>query len=134
MKVSEAFPSKWIASADLNDRNIKLTIARVEIEKVGDDTKPVLYFQKAQKGLVLNKVNSQAIAAIYGDEMDDWPGSEVVLFPIMTEYQGKTVPAVRVRGPLPKDNPKQQFTKPTSGPQPRTAEMPADAIGDDIPF
>lgn len=133
MKVSEAFPSKWIAAADLQDKNVRLTMARVEIEKIGDDTKPVLYFHKAQKGLVLNKVNSQAIAAVYGDEMDDWAGNEIILFPIMTEYQGKTVPAVRVRAPLPKDNPK-QFTKPTSGPQPKAAEMPADEMGDAIPF
>lgn len=131
MKVSEAFPSKWIAAADLQDKNVRLTIARVEIEKIGDDTKPVIYFQKAQKGLVLNKVNSQAIAAVYGDEMDDWSGSEVVLYPIMTEYQGKTVPAVRVRAPLPKDNPKPKIE---TAPQ-RMAQQPMnEAVGDDIPF
>lgn len=105
MKVSEAFPSKYIAASDLDGRNVRVTIKHVEIEKIGDDTKPVIYFQGKQKGLVCNKTNSKAIAAVYGDEMDDWAGCELILFPIVTDYQGKPVDAVRVRQPMPKDSP-----------------------------
>ena len=104
MKASEAFPSKWIAAADLSDKNVRLTISHVEMEDIGDDRKPVIYFQNAKKGLVCNKTNSKSIVAAYGDEMDDWAGCELILFPIMTEYQGTQVPAVRVRAPQPKDN------------------------------
>jgi hypothetical protein len=106
MKVSEAFPSKYIAAPDLNNRNVRVTIARVEIEKVGDDTKPVIYFKGKEKALVCNKTNAKAIAAAYGDEMNDWIGVELILFPIMTDYQGESKPAVRVRAPQPKDNPR----------------------------
>lgn len=127
MKVSDAFPSKWIAAADLNNQNVRVTISRVEIEKIGDDTKPVLYFQGKQKGLVANKTNSKAIAAVYGDEMDDWIGCELILFPIMTDYQGKPVEAVRVRAPQPKDNPRQQQQR-----QPVPAGR--DEMDSDIPF
>lgn len=108
MKVSDAFPSKYIAAADLNNRNVRVNIARVKLEKIGDDTKPVIYFRGQTKGLVCNKTNGKAIAASYGDEMDEWIGSELILFPIMTDYQGKPVEAVRVRAPQPKDNPKPQ--------------------------
>lgn len=106
MKVSEAFPSKWLSAADLNGGNARVTIQRVEIEKIGDDTKPVIYFKGKQKGLVANKTNSRTIADAYGDEMDDWTGCELILFPIMTDYQGKQVEAIRVRSPQPKDNPR----------------------------
>lgn len=124
MKASEAFPSKWIAAADLNDKNVRLTISRVEMEDIGDDTKPVIYFQGAKKGLVCNKTNAKSIVAAYGDEMDDWAGSELILFPIMTEYQGNQVPAVRVRAPQPKDNPRPQAQK----------QVAANEPSDDIPF
>lgn len=106
MKVSDAFPSKYISAPDLKGSNVRVVMQHIEIEKVGDDTKPVLYFQGKQKGLVLNKTNSKAIADVYGDEMDDWTGQELILFPIMTDYQGKQVDAIRVRAPQPKDNPR----------------------------
>ena len=129
MKVSEAFPSKWIAAADLENKNVRLTIARVEMDTVGDDTKPIVYFTKAKKGLVLNKTNSKSIAEAYGDEMDNWAGCELILFPILTDYQGKQVEAIRVRAPQPKDNPRPQQAQQA---QPmRTAAVLDDA---DIPF
>lgn len=106
MKVSEAFPSKYISAPDLKNQNVRVTIARVELEKVGDDTKPVIYFKGKEKALVCNKTNAKAIAASYGDEMDDWVGAELILFPVMTDYQGESKPAIRVRSPQPKDNPK----------------------------
>ena len=136
MKASEAFPSKWIAAADLSDKNVRLTISHVEMEDIGDDRKPVIYFQNAKKGLVCNKTNSKSIVAAYGDEMDDWAGCELILFPIMTEYQGTQVPAVRVRAPQPKDN-KPVMTP--SHPPARKIGGTGDAainddMGDEIPF
>ena len=106
MKVSDAFPSKWLAAADLDNQNLRVTITRVGIEEIGDDTKPVVYFKGLKKGLACNKTNAKAIAAVYGDEMDEWAGSELILFPVLTDYQGKQVDAIRVRAPQPKDNPR----------------------------
>lgn len=98
-KVSEAFPSKFISAPDLQGGTAVVTMSHVVMEKIGDDQKPVLYFKGKQKGLVLNKTNAQAIAYAYGDEMDDWQGAQVELFTVMTDFQGKTVEAVRVRMP-----------------------------------
>ena len=71
MKISNAFPSKYLRAADLQDRQIEVVMHRVEMENVGDDDKkPVLHFVRKQKGLVLNKVNSRTIAAAYGDDTD----------------------------------------------------------------
>lgn len=130
MKVSEAFPSKYLSAADLSGANVRVVMQHVEMEKLGDDTKPVLYFKGKQKGLALNKTNSKAIAEAYGDETDDWNGQEIILFPVMTDYQGKQVEAIRVRAPQPKDN------KPSA--RPSSAEMrqgvPASDMDDGIPF
>lgn len=135
MRISAAFPSEYLKAADLQDRNVKVAIAGVEMRDVGDDHKPVLFFQGKDKGLVLNKTNSNSISAAYGDETEDWIGKEVVLFPAMVEYQGKTMQAIRVRAPTMKDRPQQPRpqlkTVENENPAPRTADP---ALDDDIPF
>lgn len=99
MLVSEAFPTKYISAPDLKGSTVKVVIDRIESEKVGDDTKPVVYFQGKDKGLVLNKTNANAIAAGYGDDTNDWSGGELELFTVMTDFQGRPVEAVRCRIP-----------------------------------
>lgn len=106
MRVSDAFPSEYIRAADLRDRNVTVMISHVQMKDIGDDHKPVLFFQGKDKGLVLNKTNSNSIAAAFGDEMDDWQGKEIVLCPAMTDYQGKSVPCIRVRPARAADKPK----------------------------
>lgn len=103
MLVSEAYPSKYLKAADLRDRNVMVVIDRVEIEDIGDDTKPVVYFQGKEKGLCLNKTNANNIAIALGDDTQDWIGKEIILFPAMVDFQGRTVPAVRVRMPTARD-------------------------------
>jgi len=108
MKVSAAFPSKYLKAADLNDQNRILKMADVEMTTISEteDDKPVLYFEGVEKGLVLNKTNSAKIAAAYGDEMDEWKGHEIVLFCAMVDFKGDSVEAIRVRAPQPKDKPR----------------------------
>lgn len=128
MKVSDAFPSNYIAASDLDGNNVTVTMKSVELEKVGDDNKPVVYFKGKAKGLILNKTNAKNIATVYGDDMDDWEGQEIVLFPAMVDFQGKTVEAIRVRAPQPKDR---KASNIGTAPQRMASEpMPSD----DIPF
>jgi arabinogalactan endo-1,4-beta-galactosidase len=127
VKISAAFPSNYLKAADLNDRNVKVVMDRVEMEDIGGDHKPILYFQGKDKGLVLNKTNSNNIAAAYGDDTDAWAGCELVIYPAMTDFQGKTVPCIRVRSPTAKDRAPAAAARPA----PRS-ENPAD--DSDIPF
>src|SRR5262245_60963299 len=99
MKVSEAFPSKYLRAADLQGKNVSVVITGAEYEQIGEDNKIVVYFQGKEKGLVLNKTNANNIAAVYGDDTEDWTGGDLILFPAMVDYQGRTVEAVRVRVP-----------------------------------
>lgn len=99
MRASEAYPSKYLKAGDLRGNNVKVVIDRVVMEDIGDSEKPVIFFVGKEKGLVLNKTNANNIVILYGDEMDDWSAREIVLFPAMVDFQGRTVEAIRVRGP-----------------------------------
>lgn len=151
MRVSDAFPSNYIKAADLQDRNVLVVMRCVEMEKLGDDEKPVLYFQGKEKGLCLNKTNANNIATVYGDDTEDWTGKEIVLFPAMVDFQGRTVAAVRVRAPQAKDRkngngaPRQaapaparpvQQMRPQQQTQPQDEENPPprNDLDDEIPF
>ena len=130
MRMSEEFPSKYLKADDLMGREVRVTIARVEREKMGDDFKPVVYFNDKKKGVVLNKTNAFTIANAYGDESTDWFGNDIILFSVMTEYGGKTTPAIRVRLPVARDN-----AKPTPRREDPITSGPVHAMpSDEIPF
>ena len=97
--VTEAFPSNYLKAADLNNNTVKVKIDRVVFEEIGQnkDKKPVMYFDKVKKGLVLNKTNALGIAATHGDQMEDWRGKEIELFSQMVPFQGQNVPSIRCR-------------------------------------
>ena len=103
MKLSEMRPSKYVKAADLNGKAVTLIMNYVEMKELfgQDEEKPVLFFQNAVKGLVLNVTNSNAIAEEYGDETDDWSEKPIVLYPDKTDFSGKRVDCVRVRIPEP---------------------------------
>lgn len=106
MNINQAFPSKYLAAADLQGREPTVMMNNITYEKVGDDNKPVLYFQNKEKGLVLNKTNAMTIASMYGPETDGWFGKPVTLIAVWTDYQGKAVQAIRIKPAFP--NPQQQ--------------------------
>jgi hypothetical protein len=129
MKISEEFPSKYLKADDLGGREVKVVMAHVERESIGQDKKPVLYFKGKEKGLVLNKTNSITIGDAYGDDTDDWFGQEVILFSVMVDFQGKVGPAIRCRVPTARDR-KPKADAISTGP----SDFPGDrAPDDDIP-
>lgn len=97
MNISGAFPSDYLKAADLGGRPYRMAMGRVTLEKIGDDERPVLHFQGADKGLVLNKTNANTIASIYSEETENWFGQPIEVYPSETDYQGKRVACIRVR-------------------------------------
>ena len=129
MNINEAFPSKYLKASDLQGHSITVHIAHVTQEEITKgENKLILYFQGKQKGMVLNKTNANNIAVLYGPDTDDWAGHEIVLFEAMVDFQGRTVPALRVRGPQPKDKPRPATP---AAPAPKQAKTDMD---DSIPF
>lgn len=126
MNVNDAFPSKTLKASDLDGNQVTVTIARVEIEKMGSDQKPVVYFKGKDKGLVLNKTNSKRIVEITGSaETDDWKGHAIILYPTETEFQGETVDCIRIKKPAVAGNSRK--------PAPTLAED-LHISDDDVPF
>lgn len=149
MNINAAFPSDYLKAADLAGQRVTVTMSHVKMAKMGEDNRPVLYFQGKDKGLVLNKTNMNSIASAYGYETDDWAGQRIEMFPMDVEYQGKMVEAIRVKPA--RARAQQQFAEPASGangdyeqPQQRSAppshitqparkKAPVD-LDDSIPF
>lgn len=96
MKISETFPSNFLKHTDLNGKKLKLTVSHVDLEKLGDDAKPVLYFAGKSKGLVLNKTKATILAASFGDDTDAWKGCEVAIFPTKVTFAGEIKDAIGI--------------------------------------
>ena len=106
MKVSVIFPSKYLTAADLNGKTFTLRIKAVTLEEMVTHEnkkvkKPVVWFEAAQKGFVLNVTNGKIIAALYGDETDDWTGKRIAIYPTKVKAFGTYQDAIRVREELP---------------------------------
>ena len=100
MKIGGAFPSTYLKAADLGSSRPVVTIDRVELEDIGGEQKPILYFKGKDKGLVLNKTNANAITGMTGtDETDNWKGQRVALYVTKVDFQGKRVDAIRIEDP-----------------------------------
>jgi hypothetical protein len=101
MKISDAFPSRYLRAADIPAAQfVPYTIADVTVETVGDDeseSKPVVHFVNVAKGLVLNRVNSNVISEHFSDETANWKGKTILLYATDVQFQGRLVPAIRVR-------------------------------------
>ena len=145
MRVSDAFPSNYLKAADLQGRVVVVTIDRCEMEDIGDERKPILFFQGKQKGMVLNKTNANNVAVLYGDDTDEWTGQPVELFEAMVDFQGKTVPAIRIRAPRRQNGARTvaparaaapaRVTAPVNGaPVDERNPPPRDDLDDSIPF
>lgn len=125
MHISTAFPSTYLKAADLQGRTVRVIMDKVVMEEIGSgEQKPILYFVGKERGLVLNKTNATNISLMHGDDTDAWQGKEMVLFTAFVDFQGKTVPAIRIRPVMPQDG----VAKPAPAP---VAPPPLD---DNIPF
>lgn len=106
MKISQVFPSKYLTASDLNGKPFTLTITKVTMEEmITHDNKkvqkPVVWFEKATKGFVLNVTNAKIIVALYGDETNDWRGKRITIYPTKVRAFGEMQDAIRVREELP---------------------------------
>ena len=100
-------PSTSLKAADLEGSEIELIIASYvikefdEVDKKTNETyqvrKPIFSFEETEKTFVCNKTNRSAIAYAYGDEMDEWIGKPITLYPTMVQFGSDMVEAIRVR-------------------------------------
>ena len=133
MKISAAFPSNYLKCDDLGGQPRIVNVRTCVSEELGQgrdkEKKPVLYFNKGNKGLVLNVTNARVIAKAYGDDTGNWAGKPIEIYPTQVEFKGDLVDAIRVRVP---DVPAAGTTDTTAAPM--TDDNLDDELNDDLPF
>lgn len=126
---SEFDRSKYLRAEDVK-QDKKLRIRSVTSEgfdkEGGQERKLVLWFSNDDRGLVLNKSNNRTLRGAFDDDTANWVGKVIVVFPMMTEFRGKMVNALRVRIPPPKDR--------DPDPEPSPSTPSGGDMNDDIPF
>jgi hypothetical protein len=130
MKRDDVFPSKYLKAADIV-RPTVLTIESAPLELLKnpegqEQRKVVLYFRGAKKALPLNVTNFESVAAICGEDTEDWPGGRIELYADRTQMGGKMVDCIRIRQPR---HAKAAKTQPKADEQ-----KPDDDMNDSIPF
>ena len=126
MNINAAFTGDYIKASDLQGRDVTVKIDRVVMDKVGEDTKPIVYFQGTTRGLVLNKTNAARIADLYGFDTDRWLTQSITLFPTECDFKGDIVQCIRVRPHKPTVN---------GQPMPEPAKVTHEPVDEDsIPF
>jgi hypothetical protein len=98
--INEFFPGRYFKAETLAGKARVLRIAAVEREKLSDGSvKPVVKFEDEPMKLVLNRTNANAIATLYGININNWIGKLIELYPTRTPFGSNMVDAVRVRAP-----------------------------------
>jgi hypothetical protein len=129
--------SRYFRAEDLKSE-VKLRIKNGTEEKMADgEVKLTVWFTNDKRGLVLNRTNNRALRGAYGDPVEGWSGKIIVLFPTTAEIGGKSVPAMRVRIPPPKEANKATASPPKQTPKPVEEELDdgfddPDQLDDDV--
>ena len=126
MDINAAYPSQYLKASDLMGQEIPVTMRTVQMEDIGGDPKPVMYFEGKEKGMVLNKTNANNISDAYGYETNNWFGKQIILFEARVDFQGRTVPAIRVR--VPNGQAAQNAQAPVQNSTPPKQSEPVDEI------
>jgi hypothetical protein len=95
MKISEAFPTKYISAADLRRAGTKpdtqFIIKKVELEenlepKTFKPVKiPIVYFMGQSKGHRLRKSEHKRVVKAFGDDAEQWVNQVVNLHQVGTQ-------------------------------------------------
>ena len=142
MNRAAIFPTKYLAHADLGDKEVDVRIESADLDEMsvegGSEMKLVLSFVGAKKQMISNLTNYNMIASLYGEETDDWPGHWITLY-VNTRipFGSKLVSGIRVRGVRPRAELEAMAPKPDPTPAPAPAPPApdfADVPDDEIPF
>ena len=93
---------EYLFAHDLLGRDVTVKIEKVwGAEVTGEGglkaKKPIVKFVGKDKKLVLAVTNAKTIATLYGNEINNWIGKSVTLYPTVTSLKGQEVDCIRIR-------------------------------------
>ena len=101
------YDKDYLGAWDIEGKDFTLKIREVkqgDLQSAGGKSKrPVVMFDGAEKGLVLNKTNGKTIAALYGTKTEAWVGKSITIYATKTQMAGEEVDCIRVRPMVPKE-------------------------------
>ena len=129
MHINDMAGSKFLKGSDVTPAKV-MTIKKLEQENLAREDQPpkmkwIMYFNEADKGLVLNSTNIKRCAkALLAEDTDDWVGKRITLFfdPDI-EFGGQIVGGIRIK----RANPASELHKAIKSSQ-------VDDLADDVPF
>lgn len=112
MKLNDIFHGESLTAKDLEGKEITLKIQSYEVKDFDGQKKLELRFHGTDRTLICNKTNANTIGEFLGENIDMWCGSEIVLFPAKTEFNGRMVDCIRVKAPVKAPEPRQDVDAP----------------------
>jgi hypothetical protein len=104
--IGEMFPGRFLKALDdvplaggVDDLIITDMDTKEMQTKGGREKKWVLFFDKLEKGLVLNKTNAATLARAFGPTSEEWIGRTVGLRVHDVQFGSDIVPAIRIQIP-----------------------------------
>ena len=92
------YPGRFLKAGLFEGKQVTLTIKDVDLNELegedGKKLKAIVSFQETEMQLVTCKTNGLSIKAMFGNNLGDWVGKRVTLFP--STWNGE--PAIRVWG------------------------------------
>ena len=96
MNVHKMYRYNYMKSDDLNGQALCLSITECLAEKVVGDERLVLAFFEVPSLMILDKINVNTLADLYGPETSEWIGKTIRLAPSTTSFLGETVKYIRI--------------------------------------
>ncbi|MBK6849004.1 MAG: hypothetical protein IPG96_16210 [Proteobacteria bacterium] len=100
MNVKDLISGKYLSAKDMVGQRVLATLDICQIEEFenkntgGTDSRPVVYFEDLDQGMVLNKTNLKVLAREFGEETSAWKGKRV----LVTTHKVKTPAGAEVDG------------------------------------
>ena len=96
MNVHKMYRYNYMKSDDLNGQALCLSITECLAEKVGGDERLVLAFFEVPSLMILDKINVNTLADLYGPETSEWRGKVIKVTPSTTLFLGEVVKYIRI--------------------------------------
>lgn len=120
----KSYAGRFVSPIDIDDKPATVKIRGFGEENLqswqkGSEARDrlIIYFEKTERGLVLNKTNFRKLVELFGWATENWVGKEITLAAGKTKAFGRVVDTIEVRpaGPVNSTLAKEGIEQPVEG-------------------